>query len=307
MSTKLSLSLFLLFTLGYTTVNAQFKSYLQFFDGADTSASSIHVVREPNNASNIWQIGKPHKTIFNMAATEPNVIVTDTVKTYPSNTTSTFTFHLDFSNSSGNIVATRWKQKLDMDKHKDGGIIEFSLDKGVTWQNAFNNPIVHNIYGYNSDNKDTLSSGQYAFSGTDSTWRDVWFCIYLFSNNPSSIDYRFTFKSDAINNQKEGWMIDNLFVTKTMMHIVKENEKSKYLTVYPTATQGIVNIEASKIQDNHVIESVRLFGIDGRLVEEFKPDPSNFAVNISYLPNGIYYLMVNTNLQHEVFPIMLSK
>lgn len=307
MSSKLSLSLFLLCVLGYSNINAQSNDHLQFFDGADTSASSIKVVREPNTASNIWQIGKPHKTIFNMAATEPNAIVTDTLNKYPSNNTSSFTFHVDLSNFFGNIIATRWKQKLDMDKHNDGGIVEFSIDNGVTWQNTFNNPIIHNFYGYNYDNKDTLSSGQYAFSGTDSTWRDIWFCVYRFGNSPSSIDYRFTFKSDGINNQKEGWMIDNLFVTQTMMHIVKENEKSKYLTVYPTATQGTVNIEASKIQDNHVIESVRLFGIDGRMVEEFKPDPSNFSINISHLPNGIYYLMVNTNLQHEVFPLMLSK
>ena len=306
MSIKLSFPLLSLFILGHFNTYAQ-NSHLQFFDGADTTKNSIHVVFEPNTKSNIWQIGKPHKTIFNMAATEPNVIVTDTVNKYPSNNTSSFSFHIDFANSFGNIIATRWKQKLDMDKHKDGGIIEFSLDKGTTWQNAFNNPIVHNFYGYDLSNKDTLGSGQYAFSGTDTTWRDVWFCIYLFSNQPASIDLRFTFKSDGINNQKEGWMIDNLFLSKTMMHIVKENEKSKYLTVYPTATQGNVNIEASKIQENHVIETVRVFGIDGRLVEEFKPDPSNMTINIGHLPNGIYYLMVNTNLQHEVFPIMLSK
>lgn len=306
MRSKLSFSVFLLFIVGCYNTYAQ-PTFRQFFDGEDTTKSSIHIVFEPNTKSNIWQIGKPQKTIFNMAATEPNAIVTDTLNKYPINNTSSFSFHLDLTNSFGNILATRWKQKLDLDKHKDGGIIEFSLDNGTTWQNAFNNPIVHNFYGYNMDNKDTLSSGQYAFSGTDTTWRDIWFCIYLFSGKPTSIDVRCTFKSDGVDTQKEGWMIDNLFLSQTMMHIVKENEKSKYLTVYPTATQGTVNIEASKIQDNHVIETVRLFGLDGRLVEEFKADPGNMNINISHLPNGIYYLMVNTNLQHEVFPIMLSK
>lgn len=303
MSKKILLFVFIT-VLGYNSSNAQI--YVQYFDGADTGKTAIHLLYEPATKSNIWQIGKPHKTIFDTAATEPNVIVTDTINKYPSNNTSSFSFHLDLKYPYS-IVALRWKQKLDMDKHKDGGIVEFSLDKGTTWQNAFNNPLIHNFYGYNQSNKDTLGSGQYAFSGTDSTWRDVWFCIFGFSNTQTSVDYRFTFKSDGVNNQKEGWMIDNLFVNQTLMHIVKENEKSKYLTVYPTATQGIINIEASKIEDNHVIETVQLYSMDGRMIEAFKPNPSNLSIDISHLPGGMYYLMINTNLQHEVFPIVLSK
>lgn len=102
-------------------------------------------------------------------------------------------------------------------------------------------------------------------------------------------------------------MIDNLMAFQTQMHIVKENEKSKYLNVYPTATNGQVTIEALPIQDNHIIQKIELFGLDGRLIEEFQPDPSRLTVDISHLPNGIYYLKVDTNLQHEVFPLMLSK
>ena len=170
----------------------------------------------------------------------------------------------------GNIFALRWKQKLDMEKHKDGGIVEFSLDAGKTWQNTFTSPIVHNFYGYNAENKDTLLSGEKAFSGTDTAWRDIWFCIYGFSSNTASIQYRFTFKSDGANN-KEGWMIDNLMFYRTMMHIVKENEKSDYLNVYPTATEGTVNIEAKELQPYHKIEKIELFGTDGRLIENFNP------------------------------------
>ena len=194
-----------------------------------------------------------------------------------------------------------------MEKHQDGGIVEFSLDNGTTWQNAFNTPISHNYYGFDPSNRDTLASGEYVLSGTDTAWRDIWFCLYRFSGIPTAIDYRFTFKSDASNNRKEGWMIDNLMAFQTYMHIVKENEKSDYLSVYPTATQGTVNIEALKIQDDHVIETVQLYGLDGRLLGEFKADPSRMSIDISHLPNGVYYLMINTNLEHEVFPLMLTK
>ncbi len=303
------INLLTVFILGIccNQVFSQNNSHYQYFDGADTLKSSIHITLDPANKSNIWQVGKPHKIIFNKAATVPNVIVTDTIKTYPVNNISRFSFHLDLPAFGGNIYAIRWKQKIDMDKHKDGAIIEFSFDKGVTWQNALNNPLVHNFYGFDYTNKDTLPSGEFALSGTDSTWRDVWFCIYRFSPTPTSLDYRFSFKSDGTNTKKEGWMIDNLMAFQTQMHIVKENEKSKYLSVYPTATNGQVTIEASQIQDNHIIQKIELFGMDGRLIEEFQPEPSRLSIDISHLPTGIYYLKVDTNLQHEVFPLMLSK
>lgn len=301
---KFTLAILFYLTNLYFPVFAQSPyQQFQYFDGADTGKYAIKVKLLPGTPTNIWQIGRPHKTIFNMAATKPNVIVTDTVKKYPSNNTSSFTFHVEKLTHS--LLALRWKQKLNMDKHKDGGIIEFSLDNGVTWQNAFNSPIIYNFYGFDPSNKDTLSSGEYAFSGTDTTWRDVWFCISGFNSTP--VDYRFTFKSDGINNQKEGWMIDNLIVHNTLLHILKENEKSDYLNVYPTATTGIVNIDAIKIQEDHVIETVQLYSLNGQLVREFIPDPSSFKIDISNLANGLYYLMVKTNLEREVFPIVLSR
>lgn len=306
MSKKITLVTLLLLSLGNYYAVAQNK-FLQYFDGADTTQSSIKFTYSPATKNNIWQIGKPKKAIFNMAATLPNVMVTDTVNNYPSRNTSSFAFHFDLK-FPGSVYALRWKQKLDMDKHKDGGIIEFSFDNGVTWQNGFNNPLSNNFYGFDPSNKDTLASGEYAFSGTDSTWRDIWFCIFRFSGSSNSpIDYRFTFKSDGVDNQKEGWMIDNLMAYQTSIHIVKDNEKSDYLTVYPTATKGAVKIEASKIQDNHAIELVQLYGGDGRLVQEFQVEPTRLDIDISHLPDGIYYLMIITNLKHEVFPLMLTK
>ena len=52
-------------------------------------------------AGNIWQIGKPHKTIFDSAYSRPDAIVTDTIHDYPANNLSTFAIkifdpHLDW-------------------------------------------------------------------------------------------------------------------------------------------------------------------------------------------------------------------
>ena len=238
-------------------------SYYQYFDGEDTvcnvsndiysnSASVCITINNPEKS--IWQIGKPNKLMFSNSATEPNAIVTDTVNFYPSNDTSSFEFTFINNYLYRGIVAIRWKQKIDMDKGFDGGKIEFSTDSGLTWQNAFNNPYVYNFYGFNNDNIDTLVNGDIVFSGTDNEWKDIWFCFdYSWLRKLNSIKIKFTFISDNINNHKEGWLIDNLFIQSTSIHTVNEIKPNKYINVYPNPSSNILNIEIEKIKDFHII------------------------------------------------------
>ncbi|MGI8893309.1 MAG: hypothetical protein ACR2GN_07585 [Bacteroidia bacterium] len=130
----------LLLTLAFTLISylSIGQMWQQYFDGADTiydpnvSPSSIYIEID-TNSSNIWQIGAPQKNIFDSAATAPNVIVTDTINYYPVNNSSSFQFSIVPWVPWG-ILAIQWKQKLDFDAGLDGGIIEFSVDSGTTWQ-----------------------------------------------------------------------------------------------------------------------------------------------------------------------------
>ena len=78
---------------------------------------------------------------FTMQHLQSNVIITDTINTYPVNDTSRFSFSV-YNDFSFAIVAIQWLQKLDIDSTGDIGTIEFSTDGGQTWQNTFNNPYV---------------------------------------------------------------------------------------------------------------------------------------------------------------------
>ena len=169
------------------------QSYQQYFDGADTSASNSILIQLDTASTNIWQVGQPLKIIFDSAATAPNAIVTDTNHIYPKNNISRFTFKVKPWTPWG-ILAIQWKQKLDMEKHHAGGVIEYSIDTANTWTNIFNDPHVYNLYGFLPANQDTLWTGDVAFSGTDSSWRDVWLCFdmsWLSFND--SIYFRYTF------------------------------------------------------------------------------------------------------------------
>ena len=283
--------------------------YDQYFDGADSAFSTNSLyIKIDTAASNIWQVGKPQKIIFDSAATLPNALVTDTINFYPNNNISRFTFNVPLYGPWG-ILGIQWKQKLDMDDGFDGGMVEFSIDTGATWQSAFNNPSVYNFFGYPSPDFDTLVSGEYAFSGTDSLWRDVWLCYDLsfLTTWVDTIRVRYTFISDSINTNKEGWMIDNMNAHVTMLHPVKEETKVDYFNVYPNPTKNIVNIELQRLNEYHIIENMQLINAEGKLMQEWNKIPTRYWIDVNKYPNGMYYLKIKSNLKSKTIPIMIQK
>lgn len=306
---RLTLLLVCILVSGIRTLHAQ-NFFMQYFDGADTSASSAIMIQLDTSSTNVWQIGKPQKSIFDSAATVPNAIVTDTLNPYPVNNVSRFSYQVQtFAFGPAGVLALQWKQKLDFDRDHDGGIIEFSVDSGQTWLNAFNTPYVYNFYGFDQSNVDTLSTGEYAFSGTDSTWRDIWLCfdIAWLSSMGDTVTVRYTMVSDSIDNQREGWIIDNMMTHITWAHTVKQMESSEYMKVFPTLTSGIINIEAEKLQEFHIIESIELFDMQGRVVQRHGIAPTKFYIDIKDHAEGMYYLKVRTNKKTETFPVVLKK
>ncbi len=298
----------------FTILIVRFSSaqiYTQYFDGADTSLYNAILIDIDTVGSNVWQIGTPQKIIFDRASTLPNAIVTDTINFYPSNDTSRFIAKIWLNFSNWGIFALQWKQKLDLDTAFDGGIIEYSIDTGKTWVNVFNNPFVYSFYGFQTANQNTLAGGEYAFSGTDSTWRDIWLCFDLswlqqFQWNDTVL-FRFTFLSDSVNNNKEGWMIDNMLSHITLIHTIKETEQDKYLNVYPNPASNIVHIQAEKIMDFHIIELMELVDPLGRVVDMWTNIPTKFWFDASKYNDGLYFLKVKTNLKSENIPIVINK
>jgi hypothetical protein len=303
--------LYILFTLVFCSQSFMAQMpYYQYFDGANTNPANSIIVGIQTSSTNIWQIGKPQKTLFSSASTTPNVIVTDTINKYPVNNVSTFTFAIKNPSfpSPAAITAIRWKQKLDMDQGLDGGIVEYSTNSGVTWVNSFNNPNVYMFYGFQPANKDTLPSGEFCFSGTDNNWRDIWLCL-----GPSvtvvndTIMLRYKFKSDSVNTLKEGWMMDNFMAYFTMMHPVKSISQEENLVVYPNTTSGILNVETKKHGDKGYIMFVELYDMSGKLLESYGQNSSKVVLDISKYPDGLYNLRVVSNAITTDFPVVLQK
>ena len=294
-------TLILFFTSYFGLAQVQLQ---QYFDGADTSIMYSLFPNISNDTNNIWQIGSPQKQIFHSASTIPYAIITDTINNYPVNNYSEFTIPLPVTNFSGGILAMRWIQKLDLDSVKDFGKIAISSDDGITWENAVDNPYVYNFYGYQSSNVDYDLNGNPGFTGTDTTWRDIWFCLdqFYFSSLNDTILLKFSIESDSIENNKEGWVIDNLFFSETWVHTINENDIDQML-VYPTIVKNRLNLISKKTKEFNIIEKIDLISTDGKLIKQWGKSPTKFEIDISEVPSGTYLLLVKTSLFEKSFKI----
>jgi hypothetical protein len=279
----------------------------QYFDGNDTDKNKTLYPQLDTASSNVWQIGKPQKVIFDSAATLPNALMTDTINKVPINNVSRVYLGMNSSWWSNYVLAIQWKQKLDMNPKTDGGLVEFSVDSGKTWQNVFFNSNVKNLYGFDTLNRDTITAtGEYAFSGTDSSWRNVWLCFsfnYLNSVTDSLV-IRYTLKTGTVDNSKEGWMIDNLMAHATYVHTVKAQEGNEPIRIYPTYTTGIVNIET--INSNTKIKEAALISLDGKVLQQFGKGETGKQIDIGKYPDGIYYLKVLAGNENKTFRVILA-
>ena len=263
-------------------------------------------------ANNIWQKGKTLK--FGTANTRDTscAIFTDSSNPYPINNYSAFHFMLP--KNYGQWGATQqWNyylkfwHKFDTDSLLDGCWLEFSDDSGMTWhkvdslnmgfpnnyfQNGWNacNLYTNNITSVTPAFVDTLLDGTKAWSGNSYGWRYTSLWINMaFPIKPGRGNglnaIRFVFQSDSINNNKQGWIIDDFAIgwVETWSAV---NDFSLYnkLPVYPNpSSNGLFNIS---FPSNFVKGNLQVFNING---QKIKDETLNKEIDLKNQPNGLYY------------------
>lgn len=310
---------FLLTLINVSLLCSGQSNYLNnYFESPDSSDVEFFEVTIQD--SNVWHIGKPQKTVFDSAFTKPLAMVTDTINPYPSNAEGVFSFEISpslFQDPYFQIIAIQWVQKLDIEKGKDIGIIEFSVDSGATWKNMFDHEYSYNLYGFDDQNIDTIN-GDIGFSGIDSTWKNVWLCHDVEALNfncddlvPEScgkkLQYRFIFKSDGNQSNQEGWIIDNLMIQPTFVHTLTSTGVVKESKVFPTITQNKVNIEVQRTQEVKMIEEILVYNITGELVQQHSNVPVKYFVRLENEPSGTYIVKVKTKKEIKSFQVILKK
>ncbi len=268
------------------------------------------------SANNIWQIGTPQKTFINSGLWDSKrCIMTDTVNNYPANNYSAFTVSVNWPKIEEIVtpVINFWfYHKFDTDSAMDGGKIEVSFN-GQNWYDLFWDlqALVGNYGGGGNwywDINDTVKSLNSAgFSGNISTWKksiphDAYEELSLFFDYPYDYDtvlfyLKFVFASDSIDNNKEGWAIDNIGIYYTSKPIVgyDEIQNNESYMLYPNPSNGFINLQTGESLFQSEV-SYKTINARGQVIEEKSINNSQndlLKIDLDNYKPGIYFLMLS--------------
>ena len=268
----------------------------------------IDTVNYPNN---IWQVGKPGKTIFDSAFSYPNAIVTDTANVYPVNDTSVFTVKIEtaYNNNIGLwylLQGFSFRYKLDIDSGEIAKI-EIATDSGKHWVNLLEEDTTYKIQWPMGKPDFTKSTdGWKVFDINMVKWvaNSLLFDHQLVINRSRDTTYlRFTFISDSVQTNKDGWMIDDFYL-QTFAESITEVRNNSLLSIYPNPAGDYIFIKRN--YGNTAAEELAIYNMEGKVVLTTKDIPTNGYIPIS-LPHGVYTVAYKAGAEHAVKQLVICK
>jgi hypothetical protein len=275
----------------YINVCAECMDYRSFDFNSPDDSTFYFFSTDTSQSDNIWQQGVPVKSVFTSGYYGPKAFVTDTLNPYPVNNISSFEYSIINCNAetAAQNCGGYWGTSMQVtymihsDDSIDGGTIEISHN-GSPFINIIDDPgieIQGEIYTVN----DTIESlGKPGFSGNTDEWKFfyIWFSSFF---GLDTVTLRFTFASDSIQTNKDGWLIGFISMGGEFEGIEKIHYDN-LISVYPNPTSDELRVVSAKISDN---SRVQILNLQGQVLydnENFKGD----LINIQQLPNGVYLL-----------------
>jgi hypothetical protein len=152
---------------------------------------------------------------------------------------------------------------------------------------------------YSAD--DSLCNHQPGFSGSSNGWVHTvlaWHYIPMKHNPYDTMILRFNFVSDSLNNNREGWMIDNLNIYAIELGGgMRENNIQRRVSVFPNPIN-----QSATLQLDQTCHSVRIdvYNSEGRLLESRSYyNTAQIEFEKKALTGGLYFLRVQMDDKHR--------
>jgi len=271
---------------------------INFDNSTNLQYLTIDIVSNPNN---IWQIGVPQKTYFTSAYSIPNVIVTDTINSYPTNDTSSFILIHEFVTGSDEFYLEGFYY-CDTDSLNDFGKIEISPDNGNSWilissdtstylgsdGTSFNWPIITNLN----------------LTGNSNGWQyfkiDMNNSLAVFNSSfGDTILFKFTFISDGTAELSDGLMFDNILLFDVFVFGIEEQSDIS-VKIFPNPVQTEINFEGASFENSVVY----IYSLDGKEILRKTITDENI-IDVSELATGTY--IVKVILETGVYSMQIYK
>lgn len=273
-----------------------FNSHLQ------PDSSSYFFQFDSIQSNNIWQIGTINKMVFNGGVYGYRALATDTLQSYPPNNISSFQFSIkNCALIAAGYCGGYWNcsifidMRIISDSLSDGGTIEVSHNNS-TWENIINDSLV-TIDGDIYSIQDTVKSlGKPGYSGLSGKWKQLMISYNRFDNiKPfDTISFRFTFASDSINTNKDGWLIGKI-ETGGVFESTNDISYESHKLSYPNPSKNKLFID--KVINTST--NYEIFDCTGKVLKKDKI-MSNSYIDISTLKVGLYFIRINFGTDFKV-------
>jgi len=253
---------------------------------------------------NIWQIGAVQKTGFNGALSGTNALQTDTLNPYPVNNESAAVLYIDtVSFLNGETFSLTFWHYYDTDTLADSCVLQYTSDSGKTWVNTGS---IQGAYFYYSGSLNNYSMNfgwpqTMLWTGKSNGWLKESLCVNYAARKglalPKSFGFRFLFKSDSVETNKPGWMVDNLLLRQPQLSgiSVKDVNKKQGLLYPNPSASGIFRID---YPERHVQGTIEVFNNYGQLV---KQEALSGTINLTDLPKGFYHYRIKFSETGQIF------
>ncbi|MCS7027642.1 MAG: T9SS type A sorting domain-containing protein [Bacteroidia bacterium] len=266
-------------------------------DGGDFETNPLDFAPAVENSTSVpWERGNSTIAGKDGTTSGSNAWVTGlTSNTYTNNSVSyLYTPNFDFS-AAGNYTI-QFQTKYKVETNWDGFNVEYSLDKGDTWQVL--GTLGTDWYNYSVNLATAFDANVPFFTGVQSTYTLKKLDISFLAGNPS-VAFRIVFKSD-VGIESVGVAIDDFQILRESTSI-NENEIQANITLFPNPVREKLYFEyAGKIYSNL---KVCIYNLQGKVIsQEIVPMYATHfvhSVSVQHLSKGIYFLNLEADGQRK--------
>ena len=266
-----------------------------------------------DSTNNIWEYGNTEKSITG----EDKVFITDTLDSYPTNNISAFKISCNFpyqseqwgfsANNNPMCILIAFETAIDTDQGQDGGVIEVSFNDSIWYilgdqqtldywnPDDYTDPRVSINYPTELDALPCLNkpgiSGKYIDDSNPSEGFKYAIKSFPVKNDSVKVYLKFTFCSDSIDNNREGWMIDNLFIYYCRLLPIDNvnNIHNNKIKIFPSPSENKIKIDPINRRFTH--SPYEIVNINGQIVRQGLL-PNDGAINIATLKKGVYFFKI---------------
>ena len=267
-------------------VNQPVLSGTEIFEDFEGASANFWILDQAwNSPVNDWELGTPATANLNNAYSGTNAWVTNTNGTYITGQTAYVVSPcLDLSGITNPAIEFYLNNRFSQ-AHFD---VEYSVDGGISWNTL---GATYSLDWYQTPYSSfTMDTEGYEVK------RRTLVGISDIDNNPENVKLRFVFVSTgSLTNEGAAFDDFRIYQDDDLASTVgvEKLETVVGFNIYPNPAKDQITISNNQLS----IDNIKIIDITGTIVKEFTTQNSEYKIQTSDLPKGVYFVKVGSIIQ----------